>query len=76
VVREAEKDNDPIEEVNPRKWNVPKGILAMVFGCLFVYSVLFATGNWIYSHYWMAAILTGISLICAYILMVFWRRLS
>jgi Na+/proline symporter len=76
VVREAEKDNDPIEEVNPRKWNVPKGILAMVFGCLFVYSVLFATGNWIYSNYWMAAILTGISLICAYILMVFWRRLS
>jgi Na+/proline symporter len=76
IVVEAEKDHDPIESTEPSRWNVPSGILAMALGCAFVYSVLFATGNWIYANYLLAGILTGVSLVTGYILLVFWRRLS
>ncbi len=40
------------------KWTVPSGILAMLVGCVFVYSAMFATGNWIYGNYELA---TGLS---------------
>ena len=30
------------------KWNVPSGILAMLFGCGLIYSIMFATGYIIY----------------------------
>ena len=33
-----------------KSWDVPKGILAMLIGCVMVYSTLFATGNWLYGN--------------------------
>ena len=36
---------------NDDKWSVPQGVLAMVLGCVFVYSILFATGFFIYGEF-------------------------
>ena len=36
---------------NAVKWSVPQGLLAMVLGCVFVYSILFATGFFIYGEF-------------------------
>ncbi|MDH3441692.1 MAG: Na+:solute symporter, partial [Gammaproteobacteria bacterium] len=38
--------------------NIPRGILCMMLGCIAVYSVLFATGFWLYDETAEAAVLT------------------
>jgi Na+/proline symporter len=32
------------------KWSVPNGILAMILGCILIYSTMFAIGNYIYGE--------------------------
>lgn len=54
------------------KWNVPFGILCMVFGCLAVYTALFAIGSWIYAYYLQASLLTVSSAIATIFLFKFW----
>src|SRR5690606_16641775 len=47
VVTEAEAEQ--VEIVNTKeKWSVPSGIYAMILGCILIYSIMFATGYWIY----------------------------
>ncbi|MCK4678490.1 MAG: hypothetical protein KAT48_10195, partial [Bacteroidales bacterium] len=74
VVRDAAADNDPLEPVDKKGWNVPMGILSMVLGCLLVYSILFATGNWIYGKYTLAIILTIVAFFSGVLLITFWRK--
>ena len=74
VVRDAATDNDPLEPIDKKGWNVPMGILSMVLGCLLVYSILFATGNWIYGKYTLAIILTIMAFFSGVFLIVFWRK--
>jgi Na+/proline symporter len=57
VIREAKKENEPIEKACHKGWDVPMGILGMVIGCFAVYSALFAIGNWLYGNFWLAVIL-------------------
>ena len=54
------------------KWDVPFGILCMVFACLAVYTALFAIGSWIYGYYMQAGLLTVASAIATIILFKFW----
>lgn len=49
VVREAEKDQVQIVNEDAH-WTVPSGILAMLYGSLFIYCMLFMTGNIIYGN--------------------------
>ena len=58
------------------KWDVPQGILAMVFGCLAVYSTLFATGYWIYGNTMPAVLLTVVAALSAFAVSRAWTRLS
>ena len=51
-----------------KHWDVPRGLIAMLVGSMTVYSVLFATGFWIYSNTIPAIILTVVALIGSYIL--------
>jgi len=74
VIREAAADNDPLEPVDKKGWNVPMGILSMVLGCLLVYSILFATGNWIYGKYTYAIILTFVAFFSGVLLIKFWQK--
>ena len=58
------------------KWDVPTGILCMVFGSISVYSILFGIGYILYSQTTTGLIFILISVISVFILMKFWRRLS
>ncbi len=54
------------------KWTVPSGILAMLLGCVFVYSCMFAMGNWIYGNYGLASGLTLAVVVSAILLKRVW----
>lgn len=53
---------------------ITEGIIGMLIGCIGVYSLLFAIGNWIYSEYIFASILTIVALICSYIILKIWNK--
>ena len=57
-------------------WDVPSGILAMLVGSVAIYSILFGTGFWIYKNYIPALALTGVSIVCAYLLIRLIARLK
>lgn len=60
----------------PQKaWKVPLELLATFVGCFTVFSILFATGNWIYSNYLWASILTLGSFTGIWLLFRIWRNL-
>jgi len=58
------------------KWDVPTGILCMVFGSISVYSILFGIGYILYSQTTTGLIFILISVVSVFILMKFWKRLS
>jgi SSS family solute:Na+ symporter len=58
------------------KWSVPNGILAMVLGCILIYSCMFAIGNYIYGEYTMAISLTGIVFIFSFLLLKIWKKIK
>ncbi|MHC4193804.1 MAG: sodium:solute symporter family protein [Planctomycetota bacterium] len=75
VLRRAELDDAPIGEAG-EKWDLPAGILCMVFGCLAVYGALFATGYWIYGNRVPAVILTVTAIVAAALLVKSWGKLD
>ena len=58
------------------KWDVPNGILCMVFGSLSVDSILFGIGYILYGQLNLAFTFISISILAVYLLMKFWRRMS
>jgi len=75
VLQRAEADNDTIE-LSGKKWDLPTGILSMFFGCLAVYSALFATGYWIYANKLPAAILSAVAVTSTALLIKTWTSLD
>ncbi|NND79043.1 MAG: Na+:solute symporter [Maribacter sp.] len=74
VVDEAKKDN--IEVDLGEKWSVPSGILAMLLGVVLIYTIMFATGHWIYGHTTSALIHTGLALISGFSLIKAWGKMK
>ena len=74
VVQQARSDGDQVDE--GKKWTVPSGILAMILGCLLVYSTMFATGNWIYGNYGLASVLTGVVVLSGWYLSRIWNHIK
>ena len=75
VVNDAEKDN--VEIVNKKeKWSVPSGITAMLLGIVLIYSIMFATGYWIYGRTTQAIVLTVIAIVSGYLLIKAWNRMK
>ena len=74
VVNDAKVDNVQID--TGEKWSVPSGIMAMLLGVLMVYSMMFATGHWIYGKTSSAMIFTAVSIVSAILLMVAWNRMK
>ena len=58
------------------KWDVPSGILCMLFGSISVYSILFGIGYLLYSKTTTGIIFMLISVLSVMVLMKFWKRLS
>ncbi|HMB64471.1 MAG TPA: hypothetical protein VKN36_15430 [Eudoraea sp.] len=75
VVDEAKSDD--VEIVNTReKWSVPAGITAMLLGCVLIYSIMFATGYWIYGRTTSAMVLTLVAAISGFLLVKAWNRMK
>jgi hypothetical protein len=75
VVNEAKEENIDIVNTN-EGWSVPSGIMAMLVGCAFIYSIMFATGEFIYGAYTKAMILSGVALISGIILIKLWNKIK
>ena len=75
IVKES-KDNGIIISGKKEKWDVPSGILCMVFGSISVYSVLFGVGYILYSKTTLGLVFLIISIVSVLLLMKFWKRLS
>ena len=74
VVDDAKKEGVNIEG-NKEAWDVPTGIICMVLGCLFVYSILFSIGSFLYSKYTVATTLLVISFVSLFFLQKAWKKL-
>ena len=75
VILEARKRN--IEIIDSQEgWSVPSGVLAMLVGCVLIYSIMFATGNFIYGKQREAFMLVLITLISGLILIKLWKKIK
>ena len=75
VVKESEEKGIIITG-KKEKWDVPSGILCMVFGSISVYSILFGIGYVLYSKITLGLVFMIISVLSVVLLMKFWKRLS
>ncbi|WPR76846.1 sodium:solute symporter family protein [Algoriphagus sp. NG3] len=75
VLDDAKAEGIDIEKSH-EKWSVPSGILAMILGCILVYSCMFATGNWIYGNYPLAIGLTVTVVVSGLLLAKVWNNMK
>jgi len=75
VIEEASAEDIVLID-NNEGWSVPSGIIAMLIGCVLIYSIMFATGYWIYGEYKFAMILTGVALVSAFALFKVWKKIK
>ena len=75
VVNEANAENVNIVDSN-EGWSVPSGIVAMLLGCVLIYSCMFATGYWIYGETTLALSLTASAIISGYLLIKTWKKIK
>ena len=75
VVRDAKTENKEIKKEG-EVWSVPAGITAMLIGIVLIYSIMFATGYWIYGRTTQAIVLTIVSIIAGVLLIKAWNRLK
>ena len=75
IIDAAKKDSVELVD-SDEGWSVPSGILAMLLGCLMIYSTMFATGYYIYGDYQLAFPLTGLVLVSAFFLVKIWKKVK
>ena len=75
VINESQ-ENGIVITGKKEKWDVPSGILCMVFGSISVYSILFGIGYILYSKVTLGIVFMAISALSVVLLMKFWKRLS
>ena len=74
VIDAADKDGVNIKEAE-QGWTVPSGIVAMLLGCLMIYSIMFATGYFIYGDYKLALPLSVLALVSTFFLIKTWKKI-
>lgn len=74
IKAQAKADGKTLQKEST-KWNVPAGILAMLLGLAVIYSVMFATGNFIYGNIGNANTILIFGLVSAYLLVNVWKKI-
>lgn len=74
-VLEKTQNSENIIEDN-KNWNVPSGILAMLLGCILIYSCLFTTGYWLYGEVTKAIITSTLAIISSFFLIKIWKKIK
>lgn len=69
------KEEDKNYNSSFSKSYISEGILGMVVGCIGIYSLLFAIGNWIYSQYILATVLSIVAVVCSFLIFKIWSKL-
>ncbi|MBL4604979.1 MAG: Na+:solute symporter, partial [Flavobacteriaceae bacterium] len=75
ILNRAKVENTEIIK-STQKWSVPNGILAMLIGCVLIYSCMFAIGYYLYGEYNKAMILTGVILVFGFLLIKIWKKIK
>ncbi len=75
IIVDAKAENIEIVDSN-EGWSVPSGILAMIVGCVLIYSVMFATGYWVYGDYNYAITLSIVAVVSGYLLSKIWNKIK
>ena len=76
VIKQAAKEGIEIVHNKNEGWNVPSGILAMLLGCVLIYSCLFTTGYWIYGENTLAISTTITAIVSGYLLIRTWGKIK
>jgi len=74
IVEETKNDSEDIIMEN-ESWTVPSGIIAMLLGCIMIYSIMFSTGYFIYGSYKLAIPLLGLAIISGLYLIKVWKKI-
>ncbi len=74
VIAAAQAKEIELEE-GKQGWTVPSGILAMLLGCSLIYSIMFATGYYIYGNYQYALPISALALVSGYFLIKTWKKI-
>jgi Na+/proline symporter len=75
VVEDAKADAVDIVK-SDETWSVPSGITAMILGVILIYSIMFATGYWIYGTTNLALGLTAVAAISGFLLIRVWGKMK
>ncbi|MFO7889122.1 MAG: sodium:solute symporter family protein [bacterium] len=76
VMKKAAEEGEDISLLTKTKWDVPTGMLGAFLGLLFIFSLLFSTGYWIYGNTLPAVITLIISLVSGGFLFKVWRNIK
>ncbi len=76
VVNNARKDDVELVKETDLKWDVPTGILCMIFGCMSIYSILFTIGNLLYGNIPQALVFAVIVVASSLLLYRSWNKLK
>ncbi len=75
VLADAARDGEDLAGDEATHWQVPRGILCMLLGCVAVYSALFGTGYWIYGNALLGCVFTMTFVVSSVLLAVASRGL-
>lgn len=73
VLENAKLAGEDVESYLNQKWSVPAGLLSVFLGLVLIYSLLFATGFWLYSNTLPALISTTTAVAATYFLSRLWK---
>ena len=71
----AAKDDNQEIVTDTKPWSVPSGILAMILAMILIYSIMFATGYYIYGDYYYAIGLTVLVIVSGFLLSKMWKKI-
>lgn len=75
IIETARKEGEEIDNIS-EGWSVPSGIIAMLLGCVMIYSTMFSTGYFIYGEHHLAFPLLGLALVSAFLLVKIWKKIK
>ena len=76
IIKKADEDGIELVHDKNEGWNVPAGILAMLLGCILIYSCMFTTGYWIYGETSLAISTTISAIVSGYLLIRTWGKIK
>lgn len=75
IFREAAAAGEPVRPEHPAQ-SIPAGILAAVFSCVAVYSILLGTGEFIYLRWGQGCLFLAVALLAAAICWRCWKKMN